>query len=222
MATSPTPNGPFTVVNEAASLSEGAAGDADIFMDTNGTDAYIVYNGWHNDHTLSVEKLNAEFTNSLGKDFNSGPVSPHKNEAPAMLERNGFYYMLYGHTCCFCKEGAGAHVQVAEHPLGPWTDTGIELNSKPKAMWKRDHSIKGQNSMVIKVAQASGEAGYVFVSDLWSTAADNMKSHDKQFWQLLEFDDTVTPPTIKGLEWRDTCDLDLPMSFSEMVAQALQ
>ncbi len=50
VATSPTPNGPFTLVTEGAALSEGAAGDADIFVDDNGTEAYIVYNGWYNDH----------------------------------------------------------------------------------------------------------------------------------------------------------------------------
>jgi len=73
------------LINEAADLSEGAAGDADIFVDENGTDAYIVYNGWYNDHTISVEKLNESFTDSLGSEFNSGPVSQNKMEAPAMF-----------------------------------------------------------------------------------------------------------------------------------------
>lgn len=49
----------------------------------------------------------------------------------------------------------------------------------------------------------------MFVSDTWSTAADNLKSHDLQFWQLLEFDDSVQPATVKPLEWKDTCELDL-------------
>ena len=188
-----------------------------MFVDSNGTDAYIVYNGWYNSHTLSVEKLNESFTDSLGKEFNSGYVGPHKMEAPAMFERNGYYYLLYGHTCCFCKEGSGAHVQVSEHPLGPWTDTGMELNAKPKHFWQRDYAIKGQNSQVIRVAQANGETGYVFVSDLWSSAADNLKSHDLQFWQLLQFDDSVTPATISALEWRDTCELDLPGSTNDLI-----
>lgn len=50
VATSDSPTGPFTIKNEAAALSEGAAGDADIFVDENGIDAYIVYNGWYNSH----------------------------------------------------------------------------------------------------------------------------------------------------------------------------
>lgn len=118
--------------------------------------------------------------------------------------------MLYGHTCCFCKEGAGAHVQVSRDPLGPWTDTGIELN--PQLAYKGNHEIRGQNSYVIRVAQADGETGYVFVNDLWSTAADNLKSHDLQYWHLLEFNDDVAEgeaPTITGLTWQDSCDLDL-------------
>ena len=69
---------------------------------------------------------------------------------------------------------------MAQNPLGPWTDTGIELN--PLKGLSRDHRIKGQNSFVIRVAQADETTGYVFVSDLWSTAADNLKSHDLQFW----------------------------------------
>ena len=84
-ATSSSPSGPFEVVNLAADLSEGAAGDAEIFVDENGVDAYIAYNGWYNNHTISVEKLNADFTNSLGAEYNSGPISPEHNEAPIMF-----------------------------------------------------------------------------------------------------------------------------------------
>jgi len=71
--------------------------------------------------------------------------------------------------------------------------------------------------MIIRVAQSSGTTGYVFVSDLWTSATDKLKSHDHQFWQLLEFDDTVDPPTIKPLEWRDTCDLDLATGDSQLL-----
>ena len=109
VATADTPEGPFILTpNQRASLSLSAPGDADIMVDENGVDAYAVYNGWNNDHTLIVEKLTADFTDSLGADYTSGPVSPAKHEAPAMLQRNGYYYLMFGHTCCFCKEGAGA------------------------------------------------------------------------------------------------------------------
>jgi len=59
---------------------------------------------------------------------------------------------------------------------------------------------------------SDGTTGYVFVNDLWSSADDNLKSHDKQFWKLMEFDDNVpqgTAPSIKPFEWQDVCQLDL-------------
>ena len=161
-----------------------------------------------------MEELTADFKDSLGADYRSPAVSPKSNEAPAVLQRGEYFYLMYGHTCCFCKEGAGAKVQWTNNPIGEWTDTQIELNPKDDGFMARDNKIKGQHSMIIRVAQANGETGYVFVSDLWSSAADDLKSHDLQFWQLLEFDDTVNPPTIKPLEWRDTCELDLATSSS--------
>lgn len=85
VATSSSPQGPFVTLNEKASLSVNAPGDADILVDENGVDAYIVYNGWDNNHTLVVEKLNADFTDSLGAEYCSGGVAPAKNEAPAIF-----------------------------------------------------------------------------------------------------------------------------------------
>jgi hypothetical protein len=36
-------------------LSEGSAGDADIFVDETGENAFIAYNGWYNNHKISIE-----------------------------------------------------------------------------------------------------------------------------------------------------------------------
>lgn len=203
VASSDSPKGPFEVVTEAAALSEGSAGDADIFVDASGENAYIAYNGWYNNHKISVEKLNNDFTDSLGAQYNSGYISPAKMEAPQVFYREGWYYLLYGHTCCFCKEGAGAHVQYAKDPLGPWTDSEVELN--PQINRQGYHKIAGQNSYVFRIKQADETYGYVFANDLWSTAADNLKSHDRQYWHQLEFDDSVATekvaPAIKELEW---------------------
>ena len=132
VATSDSPSGPFITVNEHATLSESAPGDADIFVDENGVDAYIAYNGWNNNHTLSVEKLNPDWTDSMGAAYNSGPITEHKQEAPVLFQRNGYYYLLHGHTCCFCKQGSNAWVKVAKDPLGPWTDMNVDLNPKKK------------------------------------------------------------------------------------------
>ena len=54
-------------------------------------------------------------------------------EAPAMFERQGTYYALFGHCCCFCYQGSGAFVWTAPHPLGPWTPQsgGKDLGCQP-------------------------------------------------------------------------------------------
>ena len=71
------------------------------------------------------------------------------NEAPVIFERAGWYYLLFGNICCFCATGAGARVLVASHPLGNWSDTGIELN--PRHVLSLFHTIPSQNNDVFQV-----------------------------------------------------------------------
>ena len=113
VATSPTPNGPFTTVTERANLRYPGSGDASIMQDENGQDAYIAYNGWQNDHRLLIDKLNDDFTDSLGMEASTGDITDSKQEAPILFQRKGWYYLIHGHTCCFCTEGAGASVMAA-------------------------------------------------------------------------------------------------------------
>jgi hypothetical protein len=137
-----------------------------------------------------------------------------------MFQRNGWYYFLFGHTCCFCKEGSGAYMKYAKHPLGPWTDSGVELNPIETRSY---HRVRGQNSFVFRIAQADNSTGYVFASDLWSSAADNLKSHDLQYWHLLKFDDSVASetqaPLIAELQWEDEFTLDLLAPSAELILQ---
>lgn len=54
VAVSDSPQGPFEFMHKAT-LPQDALGDSEIFVDENGVDAYIIYNGWYNDHTLAVQ-----------------------------------------------------------------------------------------------------------------------------------------------------------------------
>ena len=47
-------------------------------VDKNGIDAYIAYNGWQNSHRLGIDKLNDEFTDSLGDTATSGDITQNK------------------------------------------------------------------------------------------------------------------------------------------------
>lgn len=97
---------------------------------------------------------------------------------------------------------------VSRHPLGPWNDTGIDLNPRPTpGCALRRGSISGvindgrgargipsQNNYVMQVTLRSGEVQYIFTADLWTTAPDGLKSHDLQYWAPLSFDDSKVPP----------------------------
>ena len=61
-----------------------------------------------------IEQLTDDWHNSLGNVSTTGALSEEKNEAPILFERKGTYYLLYGHTCCFCRQvRAGSDGSVA-------------------------------------------------------------------------------------------------------------
>lgn len=181
---------------------------------------------------------------SLGKNSRrttSGPISPPHNEAPILFKRQNYYYLFFGHLCCFCREGSGSSVYVARHPLGPWRDTGVDINPVVGSFWfpgARRRVVEAQENFVLRLsasvrsvgsaasrrdgsvggsvgsaasrvdAGASGEDDdhdvYIYTGDRWGSAADGRKSHDLQYWGVLEFDDELDPPLPKPLQWRDS------------------
>jgi len=58
------------------------------------------------------------------------------------MERNGWYYLMFGPTCCFCRQGSAAMVYVAPDPMGPWTDTGIDINPEIGFSFLAERGIK--------------------------------------------------------------------------------
>jgi len=211
VAASKTAAGPFTVVNPSAFLQADGPGDLSLLVD--GDEAYVAYDAWSNSHRVKVEQLDANWYNALPSPV-TPTLTPSSHEAPILFKRNGWYYLLYGHTCCFCKGGAGARVLVSPHPLANWTDTKVELN--PIRHWSiSEHVVPSQNNAVFQAAVLTSPSArfattaYIFTADLWSSAADKLKSHDRQFWAPLVFDDSVSPPTIAPLEYIDSFTLNL-------------
>ena len=195
-----TPNIVFTIVNEKANVEVSGGGDFAILVDPKDEKAYISYDAWGNSHRVKVEQLTDDYLDSLGKNASSETISPSGNEAPMIFERKGYYYLLYGHTCCFCEEGAGAHVFVAKHPLGPWTSMDTDINPEVKG----ERTIKAQNNFVIQLGEE-----YIYTGDLWASAHDQMKSHDLQYWYPLRFDDTKEPPSILPMTWKDSVEINI-------------
>ena len=206
------PVGPFRVVNPWAELQVANVGDFALLATADGA-AYIAYDAWDNGHRVRVEKLNDQWTASA---MESGPLGTTFDlteadvEAPILFERRGWYYLIYGSTCCFCAEGGAAQVQVSRHPLGPWRHTGVDINA-----WRAGgcgRAVPVQNNFVAEITASTGEVTHLFMGDLWTSAPDGLKSHDLQFWAPLDFDDRVaddSPPTIQPLRWHDGVELDV-------------
>lgn len=189
---STSPVGPFTLVNYRAAMGVGGGGDFVVFVDPKDKAAYIAYDAWDNSHTQTIERLTDDYRDSLGANHSTGPITASNHEAPMLFEREGWYYLIIGHTCCFCREGAGAQVFVAQQPMGPWTDTGLDLNPvDPSSGLAQDHVIRAQNSFVIQVLLKDGSITYIYAGDMWRSAPDKLKSHDLQYWYPLTFASNV-------------------------------
>ena len=207
VATSKTPSGPFTVIRERASIQVSGGGDFALMVDPNDAEgaAYIAYDAWGNNHAVLVERLTPDYLDSLGAEATSGQISPRDNEAPILFERRGWYFLMYGHTCCFCEQGSGARVWVAPHPLGPWTDTEVDINPPVREsdiLGLGDREVRAQCNGVITLMGEQGNTLHLYTGDLWSSAPDSLKSHDLQYWSPpLEFDDNEEVPTIRPMKF---------------------
>lgn len=140
------PEGPFSLRNPSMNLSrlcpsatngpecgatQGGCGDFDVLVDPRDGAGYIAYGC---NFYMSIEKLTSDFTDTapvaagengnatvVGGAFNGTMFPDYFVEAPAMFERNGVYYLLYGHCCCFCFQGSGVLVFRSSSPMGPWS-----------------------------------------------------------------------------------------------------
>ena len=103
--------GPFAIVEPWAKLQISGVGDFALLVSSD--KAYVAYDAWDNGHRIRIEALNEAWTGSrLDAHSSSGDLSEADVEAPMLFERHGYFYLVYGSTCCFCPEGGGAVVQV--------------------------------------------------------------------------------------------------------------
>jgi len=123
-ATSSTPEGPFSIAIENIVLDPwvGNHGDLDLFRDIDGS-AYVIYTCYCSQSGASMiggtvdegggvggvsvvlltpDFLNATATRSSPLANGAGTNAPIFAEAPALFHREGYYYALVTHVCCFC------------------------------------------------------------------------------------------------------------------------
>ncbi|BAM02650.1 family 43 glycosylhydrolase [Phycisphaera mikurensis] len=190
VAVSDTPEGPFEVVDEAVEVSQPEPGDHNVAVGADGT-GWLIYTSipdrGQGDHGMSVERLSGDLCSSTGE--NSGFLD-FQVEAPSLFEHAGSWWALFGNTCCFCPEGAGARLYRAQHPLGPWA-------------FVRDINRDDDGGVIVAgqqtdVAPLPGGV-LLFMADRWGSRGDGVKGHDLQHWEPLALDDRGVPRRLQNL-----------------------
>merc|ERR1712087_748414 len=91
---------------------------------------------------------------------------------------------ITGHCCCFCENGSGGRVYVSNVlALGPWLETDMNINADGLST-----IIHAQQNYVLQIGEQ-----YLWSGDRWKSSKDAVKGHDYQYWQVLDFDDSVQP-----------------------------
>ncbi len=186
--TSASPVGPFIetaeptlAVNSDAPAAGLNNGDHDTFVDDDDV-AYIAYTDWKSGGgSIVIERLNADYTSGTGAHVKG--VTPGQTEAPALMKRNGKYYVLYSDPNCGYCAGTGTSYRTAASPLGPWSK-GIKIST---------NSCGGQPSFVSAI-KLNSEVIFLYGSDLWNSGARN-EALANFYWAPLTFaaDGSINP-----------------------------
>jgi hypothetical protein len=233
--TSASPTGPFTDVKVPSINMPQQGGDYDVFVDRDET-AWLAeaIQG-----SIVIQKLSSDYTDGVGAAVVAVPATLPAlsglwcvgqtfcglREAPTLLHRGEFYYLVVSDPACpYCQ--AGTSYYVAERPEGPWRGPGLPSVSTPTAkpgLQQGDvissDSCGGQPRSVSEVPTAGGSV-YVYWSDLWrgitrqvspggpfpSHASDGNQALATRYWARLHF---RGDGTIRGIDCEPVAELPL-------------
>ena len=222
-AVSPYPEGPFVVVRKKVNLTRSktnvtGAGDGHLFVDPADGRGYFIYTaGMPANHTIGVDALTSDYLGTTGVNSPSFPES--FVESPVLFERQGVYYAMFGHCCCFCYQGSGVIVHTAKHPLGPWTAeaSGDVACQRPPHLIREDPtpgqgcSFNNSNTTSVTRAQQNfvisiGNGQMLWVGDRWGQAPDGIKGHEPTYMAPMVF---LEDGAVAKMAWVDSFTIDV-------------
>ena len=203
VATSPTPQGPFTTIaNNVGLPGHGRTADYNIFIDQDDS-AYHVRTGF------DIVRLDDSYT---GPDVHIASfTTPKPAEGPTMFKRNSWYYITAGTGCCACIGGSNIFVFASQNVSGPYVYYG-DVGSVPGHVFDAhspdNYVTKAQGSAVITVGP---EYEKLYIGNQWNSGLSETpvgnRSHDLLYFAVFEFDDEHSnssyPPVIKQLEYQE-------------------
>jgi len=211
VATADTPTGPFKIVHNCVpNLQLGS----DFFFWT-GTDGevYMKHNGGCEGDGAIVKPGEACPTHPprrgagicvarLAHNLTDIAESSKRIDAPGegggIFERDGRWYIMQGHGCCFCWCGDDAQMfESTTGPFGPYTAANDLINcSTPD--YNPDRNCGGpqtpqrgpgaQQFGVYNIPLANNVTGYLWVGIRYGSAPDGNKCHEFQYWDTMDFD----------------------------------
>jgi hypothetical protein len=231
----PTAFGPFTDF-QRSNVTDATWSGGDFHLFNDGLQGYIIWTGMSSlpgqDHKIRISKLTSDWRGATADKpfmFDADAPTTTFNEAPSIFERNGVWYALFGHCCCFCMQGSGLFVHTAPHPMGPWT--AASANSPydiaceaPSVAFQgiptpgqgclyggsTDISVtRSQQDFLATVPDGRGGNTYLYFGSRWGQSPDGLKGHEPQYVYPLQFRDDGS---IEHIVWNNT------VSFAIQVA----
>ena len=138
--------------------------------------------------TLHISELNDDYTGFSGKWTRVLPAG--HNEAPALIKRDGKYYMIT--SGCTGWDPNAARSAVAESIWGPWKSLGNPCRGE-----NADLTFNSQSTFILQV-RGEKEA-YIFMADRWRP---RNPIDGRYVWLPLEFENDKPV-----LRWQDNWDL---------------
>eukprot|EP01084_Bolivina_argentea_P110394 197137_1 len=213
-ASSESPYGPFSVINDYVNLTNGQPGDSKLFVDDD-NNGYLIYtSGKLKPHGIVVELLTKDFKYSTGiksKVFNFTVGL----EAPCLIKhfKNGLYYAFTSYDCCYCENGGDVVVWMSHNVLGPYQQTIPYINDKNGNGNNKNLVINAQETDVfmVPIVDSNGIKSYeyIWVGDRWQSSPNGAKGYDFTAWAPLKWNNDSS---IEIMKWYDNFTINLDMS----------
>ena len=179
--------GPYTLV-DVFRPNDHDSRDQTIFVDDDGT-AYHIFSSEDN-LTLHISELTKDYTAHTGRYVRVAPSG--QNEAPAILKRNGRYWMIT--SGCTGWAPNKARMFTAKSIWGPWTQMENPCSGKDA-----DITFFGQSTYILKVEGLKD--AYIFMADIWRP----MHPSDARYiWLPIKFGAAGEPI----IPWKDEWSMD--------------
>ena len=188
MVGSPVPDYPKDLVFRRDFAGGQMARDMTLFVDDDGT-AYQIHASEDNG-TLHISQLNDDYTAPRGRYSRFFPGRFH--EAPAIMKRNGVYYLIT--SDCSGWAPNAARFSRADSIWSPWTELG---NPCVGGAEQKANTFESQPTFILPLTGIKD--AYIFMADRWrpSNAIDG-----RYVWLPVQFKNDAPL-----LEWRESWDL---------------